>query len=214
MVTNLFQVKPFIHDNIFILPFLYANPNLSDNSCLVSFLFADGQMDYKSGWLRQFETFPRLSRLHSQGKLIALHTQNLWWRSWKTSPRPNWLHCLPIGLEMRKYNHGSNLTVYLEVIREIVDFASTSLVRSHKKRPLLLVAFTPKPYAPDRGKALLSFFGKKQSFYTKKSYNHRGWLRAITQHRFTLCPFGKFHANQTLNILLTSVHSQACTNNL
>mmetsp|Transcript_8247 Transcript_8247/g.15559 ORF Transcript_8247/g.15559 Transcript_8247/m.15559 type:complete len:417 (+) Transcript_8247:137-1387(+) len=153
----------------------------------------DGQTDYQSGWLQQFETLPQLTRLHAQGKLIALHAQNLWWKKWWAANRPTWLHCLPIGLPMRKYLIGSNLTVYLEVIRESLA-TGVPLLGTHSqqltKRPLLLVAFTPKSYAPDRGKALLSFFGKKKSFYTKNSFTHEGWLRAIVAHRFTLCPFG------------------------
>jgi hypothetical protein len=152
----------------------------------------DGQTDYKSGWLHQWQTLPRLTQLHKQGKLIAMHTNNLWWRSWKSVPRPSWLHCLPIGLETRRYRMGSNLTAYLEVIRDIISTPHPPATRQHKlKRPLLLVAITPKSYAPDRGKALLSFFGKKPKFYTKKTYDHMGWLKAIHEHRFTLCPFGK-----------------------
>ena len=180
-------------------------------SCVLTCIFchvilcnfhSDGQTDYKSGWLHQFQTLPQLTKLHAQGKLIAMHTQNLWWRDWKSNPRPHWLHCLPIGLQTRKYSMGSNLTVYLEAIREAISpptvlgntIPNTARARQ-SKRPLLLVAITPRAYAPDRGQALLSFFGKKPKFYTKGVYDHSGWLRAIREHRFTLCPFGTCYAS-------------------
>lgn len=39
-----------------------------------------------------------LQDLYDEGILISHHGINTWWEDYKTTPRPKYLHCVPIGL--------------------------------------------------------------------------------------------------------------------
>ena len=68
-------------------------------------------------------------------------------------------------------------------------------VTDRSSRPLLLIAFQKKRYAPDREK-LLRIIDEGPHKDSKAHYNfstfshHDAWLKAITEHKFVLVPFG------------------------
>jgi len=145
---------------------------------------------------------------YNSGRLIAHHGQNLWWVNPKTTPRPAFSHCLPIGLENRPYHFGSQLQVYVDAIKENIEMfkkeeneITKDSSEACSQRPLLLVAFHPKGRIPDRHKALMEIgfqFHRRgapqiDTFYNFTALNHKQWLEAITLHRFTMAPFG--HGN-------------------
>lgn len=57
----------------------------------------DGQTDAPKTQLGKHYTSHILQKEYDDGRLIALHAQNLWWRNITKSPRPAYAHCLPIG---------------------------------------------------------------------------------------------------------------------
>lgn len=97
------------------------------------------------------------------------------------------MHCLPIGLENRRWPTGGNLTGYVDLIRELVVNEPPNF-RSDPDRPLLLVGFGKHRIKPDRAHALQYFWST--NFSTIKGHHHEGWMRAAHQHRFTVCPWG------------------------
>ena len=104
------------------------------------------------------------------------------------------MHCLPIGIENRYNKVGSHPRVYVDVLAEMLQhLPMTSSQRS--SRPLLLIAFQNKRYAPDREK-LLRIINDGPNKDSKAYYNfttlhhHHQWLQAISEHKFVLVPFG------------------------
>lgn len=57
----------------------------------------DGQTDAPKTQLGKHYTSHIFQKEYDDGRLLALHTQNLWWRNITKSPRPAYAHCLPIG---------------------------------------------------------------------------------------------------------------------
>jgi hypothetical protein len=138
---------------------------------------------------------PQLSELHKQGKLLAVHAQNLWWGDNKNISRPSWLHCLPIGLENRRWPKGGNLEGYMSKIREVLLKRPPNYSSLNSDRPLLLVAFSKRPRVPDRGDALREIHslvkpGEPTFFDISPALSHMQWLEEIARYRFTMCPFG------------------------
>jgi hypothetical protein len=95
-----------------------------------------------------------LKKEYENGRLLSLHTQNLWWRNISTTPRPNFTHCLPIGFENRQYKMGSKVGQYGYALQDNVINRLTRTREEKDKLPLLLVAFYPKSRVPDRMKVL------------------------------------------------------------
>lgn len=140
-------------------------------------------------------TMPHLTELYDSGKLLAVHAQNLWWGNNRNIPRPSWLHCLPIGLENRRWSIGHNLQSYISKIQDVLQKRPPNY-NLRSDRPLLLVSFTKKGRAPGRAKALAELFRLVQpnesSFFDIPAtpLNHSQWLTEIARYRFTACPFG------------------------
>jgi hypothetical protein len=61
----------------------------------------DGQDDAPRIGMPKFVVSDILEREYRAGRLIAHHGQNLWWKNYTTAnkTRPEWAHCLPIGIE-------------------------------------------------------------------------------------------------------------------
>ena len=58
----------------------------------------DGQTDARSIHMKSHVTSDKLEEAYRTGKLMALHTVNLWWGNYsKGAARPPYAHCLPIG---------------------------------------------------------------------------------------------------------------------
>jgi hypothetical protein len=139
-----------------------------------------------------------LEKEHENGRLLSLHAQNLWWRNTSATPRPNFTHCLPIGFENRQYKMGSKVGQYGYALQNNVINRLTRTREDKDKLPLLLVAFYPKSRVPDRMKVLTAIGAvppKGQPkplnpFYNETDLSHTEWLRAITDHKFVLAPFG------------------------
>ena len=161
----------------------------------------DGQSDAPRIGMSRYEAFPIVQAEHSKGRLLSFHGQNLWWRNSTpengNQPRPDFIHCLPIGFENRQYKVGSDPEQYVKAVkRNIINQQRTKEQLS--KRPLLLIAFYPKNRVPDRHK-VLSIIGsipaKGQSASENQWYNvtdldHTQWLDSISHHKFVLAPFG------------------------
>jgi hypothetical protein len=116
----------------------------------------DGQTDAPRIGMGKYEALPRLITEYKAGRLLAHHGQNLWWRNVTIGePRPEFLHCLPIGVEIRQYKVGSHPEVYTDTLQRFID-APSQTMEQLSNRPLLLVAFYPKSRVPDRHKVCAS----------------------------------------------------------
>lgn len=147
----------------------------------------DPQMKHMTSGNPQYHASELLMKEYLAGKLIALHTQNSWWRNWTTTPRPSYLHCLPIGIENRMWKIGVRPGVYTASLKKnFVDRPILSIEEQTKKK-LLLVAFTPIYYAPDRVKAL-HILGMQA---TKGGYEYKQNLDFLPYPRSSP-PFGNF----------------------
>jgi len=164
--------------------------------------FAHEYKDAKEYERMRVLSFGALKRERETGRLLALHAQNLWWVGYKENPnkRPEFLHCLPIGIENRYNSIGKYVgQIYINAIRRnLIDslpppqggaFHANSSTR-------MLVAFQSVQYSPDRGKALAAlnvlqntsntpFFDTLQS-----KVSHSAWLDLVSKYRFVLTPFG------------------------
>jgi hypothetical protein len=163
----------------------------------------DGQTDAAVG-MKRYVTSDIMKREYDSGRLIAHHGQNLWWKNVTAGqPRPDFLHCIPIGFENRQYPVGKRVHKYLDALRRNVLERPDYSLDEEKRKPLLLVAFYPKRQTPDRLK-VLQYLGAKvlgnnlpagitrpeHPFYNETDLNHDEWLDSVNQHRFVLAPFG------------------------
>ena len=58
----------------------------------------DGQSDAPRIQMSKYTTSHLLEKEHENGRLIALHAQNLWWQNISTTiVKPSYAHCIPIG---------------------------------------------------------------------------------------------------------------------
>jgi hypothetical protein len=57
----------------------------------------DGQTDAPSIHFLKYQTTHLLHDEYVKGRLLAMHTSNLWWRNITLEPRPSYAHCIPIG---------------------------------------------------------------------------------------------------------------------
>jgi hypothetical protein len=57
----------------------------------------DGQNDAPRIGMSKYITSDLLLKEYERGRLLALHTGNLWWRNYSSSARPAYAHCIPIG---------------------------------------------------------------------------------------------------------------------
>lgn len=57
----------------------------------------DGQNDAPRIGMPKYVTSEILKMEYEKGRLLAHHGQNLWWKNYTFSPRPQYSHCLPIG---------------------------------------------------------------------------------------------------------------------
>lgn len=191
----------FVKSDLFQMFLLNVHPNIVNPYVLVShngdLSTPDGQTDAPRLGFAHYETLPILQKAHEEGKIIAHHGQNLWWRNETIGgPRPAFLHCLPIGFENRLYKVGRNPQVYADMIRQNVLNKAMRSMDELDKRPLLFIAFYPKGRIPDRAK-VLDFLGvykpspnKEARWYNHTDVDHQGWLDGIWHHKFTLAPFG------------------------
>jgi hypothetical protein len=103
-----------------------------------------------------------------------------------------------IRFENRQYKVGSKVKQYADSLRENIINRPERTRLETDSRPLLLIAFYPKSRVPDRGKVLQAIGAlppKNQPkpvnpFYNETDLSHVEWLRAITDHKFVLAPFG------------------------
>ena len=84
--------------------------------------------------------------------------------------------------------------MYGDILTEALERLPMS-VPHRSSRPLLLVSFLKKGYAPDREKLqrIIDEGPHKDSkeYYNFTTFNHhRLWLKAISEHKFVLVPFG------------------------
>ena len=159
----------------------------------------DGQDDAPRIGMSKFVVTDVLEAEYKAGRLLAHHAQNLWWKNNTFKSRPEFLHCLPIGIENRQYPMGRHVKNYLPAIRRnVINRRNMTIEEATTQKPLLLVAFYPKSRIPDRYKVLqaigaIPFKGQskpKYPFYNETDLNHDERLDAIVHHRFVLAPFG------------------------
>lgn len=157
------------------------------------------------------QTSRRLQEYYDKGKLLAVHSMNMHYSSWNKNmtTKPEWLHCIPIGLQSRFQRTHEIIKYFLGQMR------TSSVERSRSdwddsERPLLLAPFTPKIYARVRRAALKELrnnvlMGKLQMNDTVYQNPHgmanisspffltasfQDYFEAIARHRFTVCPWG------------------------
>lgn len=101
-------------------------------------------------------TSPALQNLVDEGRLLAFHGLNLHWSQWSRSvspvPRPAWLHCLPLGMNLRFWQSSARLQSLIDALRRNV-LGHPGRWRD-PTRPLLLVPVVARRYAKDRARAL------------------------------------------------------------
>ena len=158
----------------------------------------DGQNDAPRLGYPAYVTSDLLANEHKNGRLIALHAQNLWWRNHTIEARPSYFHCLPIGLENRMNKFGGSLNVYVENLKKKIIDRPRMTIEEKNNLPLLLVAFYPKSRVPDRHN-VLSTIGAippkdqpkmENPWFNETDLSHQEWIDAISQHKFVLAPFG------------------------
>lgn len=158
----------------------------------------DGQNDAPRIGMPQYVVSDILRQEYAAGRLISHHGQNLWWTNNTFSPRPEFSHCLPIGVENRQYNIGRYVALYTEALRRNVVDPPILTTAERTARPLLLIAFYPKSRVPDRQK-VLTILGAipprgrpkpGNTWYNETDLSHTEWLDSIGKHRFVLAPFG------------------------
>jgi hypothetical protein len=162
----------------------------------------DGQSEYVDALgMQPYNTSEIIHQEFLRGKLLAHHGQNLWWHNVTGNERrPHHLHCLPIGLENRQYSIGKHPQVYVHALEKNIVQRQNYSIEEERLKPLLLVAFDEKSYAPDRKKVLqhlreISEAQKLNSttfkpFYHKVHLSHLDWLSSINEYRLVLAPFG------------------------
>ncbi len=127
-----------------------------------------------------------LSEEYNKGKLLSLYTTNLWWSNNLKNPRPSYFNCIPIGLSNRDYMYGQSLNTYINAMKDSI------ILNNFTNKGLLLVSLSPN--SMDRIKVLtwLEETAKKsnETWYNRTILPHSNWLRAITEHKFVLAPFG------------------------
>ena len=146
----------------------------------------DGQNDTVGYRYDKIVTSQILLEEHNKKKLLSLYASNLWWSNYTLNPRPSYFHCIPIGLENREHKYGQNLNQYINAMKN-------SMIPNHSaNKGLLLVPLTPNSL--DRAKVLtwLEKTVKKngETWYNHTILPHPDWLKAITEHKFVLAPFG------------------------
>ena len=58
----------------------------------------DGQDDARATKMKPYVASDIMDMAYKSGKLIAMHTTNLWWGNYSTgAPKPPYAHCLPMG---------------------------------------------------------------------------------------------------------------------
>ena len=193
----------FIKSDLFDMFMTHIAPQIKGTYVTVShngdLSTPDGQTDAPRIGMPKYEGMTRVMEQHRAGRLLAHHGQNLWWRNSTveagSQPRPPFLHCLPIGMEIRQYKVGSKPEAYADALQaHIVDAPEMSLEQL-SLRPLLMIAFWPKSRVPDREKVLrylgiLSEPRPTNPFYNYTDCDHAQWLQGITMHKFVLAPFG------------------------
>lgn len=165
----------------------------------------DAQSDCSQLNFPIFNTSHLLMDEYLKGKLISLHAQNSWWNPRIMRHRPEYLHCLPIGLENRQYPIGKRIRIYIDALTANFIEKPPLSKEDKSRQPILLVAFKPIDYSPDRFKVLkflniiddssnvlINKQNEKSYWFTYigKKMNHLDWLNAIRDHRFVLAPHG------------------------
>jgi hypothetical protein len=97
------------------------------------------------------QTSHTLQKLYDTGHLLSVHAMNMHYTHWRSLTRPVWLHCVPIGMNLRFYLPYEVIMSFLDAIHRNV--VTPPLSHTHT-RPLLLAPFTAKRYARDRARAL------------------------------------------------------------
>lgn len=166
--------------------------------------YPDGQTDFHPG-LHPVRLGNFIKSEYDKKKLLAYHGVNLWWYNITIhEPRPDYLHCLPLGIENKTpttgHRVGEHPEIYIEALRKYVIERKNYSLKEEKSKPLLLVGFREKNYAPDRKKVmdhLNAIYQEKKllnssasPFYFFHQFNHSYWLSSINQYRFALAPFG------------------------
>ena len=109
------------------------------------------------------------------------------------APKPPYLHCILIGIECRYSKIGAHPRVYANRLFESLQ-RPLMTIEERSSLPLLLIAFHPIGYAPDREKVLRIIndgpHRDSKVFYNFTELSHHKWLDAITEHKFVLIPFG------------------------
>ena len=192
----------FIKTDLFEMFVINILPNIPGTYRLIShngdLSAPDGQDDAPRIGMPRYVVSNILAKEYASGKLIAHHGQNLWWKNYTFSSRPEWSHCLPIGFENRQWKIGKNVGIYAEAIRSLILSKPIPTQAELDARPLLLIAFYPKSRCPDRQK-VLSIIGALpprgqqkpvNPWYNETDLNHAEWLEGIVTHKFVLAPFG------------------------
>ncbi len=133
----------------------------------------------------------------SEQFLYLLHLPNItaWFASnchWNASvPRPQKLHCIPIGIENRYNSKGQHPEAYLTWIER------RGLVKATKR---LLVDFEASTLKPHRGPALASL---SEPWVTRQHLDWDSWSKAVQDHMFVACPIGHgYDTHRTWEVLI------------
>jgi hypothetical protein len=86
------MVEYFVKNKIAQLPARYVL--VAHNSDMSA---PDGQNDAPQTGMVPYMTTDILKSEYEKGRLLAFHAQNLWWMNYSTTPRPKYIHCIPIG---------------------------------------------------------------------------------------------------------------------
>ena len=123
-----------------------------------------------------------LEGYYNSGLLLSFHAVNLHWRN-RSTERPPWAHCVPLGLENRDTTIGVNIRKYLIAMKEHLLDSPHRYSRHNHTWLLIPESFsTEDSRKPDRFKAFQKIAAyQNKRFRIVQSLSHDDWLKSLSR---------------------------------
>lgn len=122
-----------------------------------------------------------LQRYYDEGKLKSFHAVNLHWQN-RSLPRPEWAHCVPLGLENRDCSFGMNIHKYALAMKQYLLDQPQRYNRHNHSWLLIPESFShTDARKPDRFKAF-NQHRYHRNFHPAKAMPHEEWLKSLSRY--------------------------------
>eukprot|EP01038_Epipyxis_sp_PR26KG_P009158 gene9158-12354_t len=136
---------------------------------------------------KKYTLSDKLQKYVDSGIVSALHSVNLHWRGFVSGQsRPSYMHCVPIGIEVRSGTIGAQLDEYISAMSQVHQ----RVIETQDRRLLLAAFHTSNSNKPDRNKAWHALANQKFVDLEKHSKPWKEWLKTIPRYKFIACPHG------------------------